>query len=67
MKTTTKKRNFTTSNKPKQDKFITKILENIDKVSAKDWENYTSLEDAYPSNLFSGKHYKGFNILAYIF
>lgn len=68
MKTTaTKNRKYTASNEPKQDKFIIKILENIDKVSAKDWEKYTSLEAAYPSNLFTGKHYKGFNILALFF
>lgn len=68
MKTTaTKNRKYTASNETKQDKFIIKILENIDKVSAKDWEKYTSLETAYPSNLFTGKHYKGFNILALFF
>lgn len=49
---------------PKQDKFITKILENLDKVNASDWEKYTDLQGAYPCNLFSGKYYKGFNIVA---
>lgn len=67
MRTVTAKNRNNTSNEPKQDKFISKILENIDKVSAKDWENYTSLKDAYPSNLFTGTHYKGFNILALFF
>lgn len=64
MKTATVKNKKNTSTEPKQDKFISKILENIDKVSTKDWENYTSLRDAHPSNLFTGSHYKGFNILA---
>ena len=67
MKTATAKNRKNTSMELKQDKFIAKILENIDKVSAKDWENYTSLKDAYPSNLFTGTHYKGFNILALFF
>lgn len=64
MKTATVKNKKNTSTESKQDNFISKILENIDKVSTKDWENYTSLRDGHPSNLFTGSHYKGFNILA---
>ena len=64
MKTATVKNKKNTSTEPKQDNFISKILENIDKVSTKDWENYTSLRAGHPSNLFTGSHYKGFNILA---
>ncbi|MRM84288.1 zincin-like metallopeptidase domain-containing protein [Riemerella anatipestifer] len=45
----------------KQDKFIEKILENISKVKISEWENY--VKEA-PTNLFTGKNYKGFNILA---
>ena len=42
----------------KQDKFIAKILENLDKVNNGDWENYTDIWDALPSNLFTVKNYK---------
>ena len=67
MKTATAKNRKNTSIEPKQDKFIAKILENIDKVNINQWENYTDLEQAYPSNLFTGHHYKGFNVLALFF
>lgn len=52
------------SNEPKQDKFIERILENLDKVKESDWEMYTNLEAVYPVNLFSNKAYKGFNVMA---
>ncbi|MCT2410051.1 zincin-like metallopeptidase domain-containing protein [Chryseobacterium antibioticum] len=48
----------------KQDKFISKILENLDKVNVNDWEQYTKLESAYPCNLFTEQNYKGFNMVA---
>ncbi|WP_419870995.1 zincin-like metallopeptidase domain-containing protein [Chryseobacterium sp. CT-SW4] len=48
----------------KEDKFIAKILENLDKVNSEDWENYTDIVSVLPSNLFTGKNYKGFNIVA---
>jgi|GEM_PF-6942443 len=54
MKTAYKKRPSNTT-EPKQDKFISKILENLDKVNASDWERYTNLEGSYPCNLFTGK------------
>lgn len=63
MKTAYKKRQAKTT-EPKQDKFISKILENLDKVNASDWERYTELEGSYPCNLFTGQNYKGFNIIA---
>ncbi|RMZ61273.1 DUF1738 domain-containing protein [Chryseobacterium nematophagum] len=47
----------------KEDKFITKILENLDRVESDDWEAYTNLKGAYPSNSFTGQQYQGFNIL----
>ena len=47
-----------------EDKFITKILENLDKINAGDWENYTDIGDVFPCNLFNRKNYKGFNIVA---
>lgn len=40
-------------NKNKQDKFISKILENIDKVNANEWERYANLDSIYSSNLFN--------------
>ncbi len=55
-----KKRNFTS--KPKEDKFVTKILENLDKVNAQDWEKYTNVKFTAPRNLFSQKAYQGFNL-----
>lgn len=63
MKTATKdtKRNFKTE--PKGDKFIDKILENLDQVNAKDWEMYANLDSVYPANLFTQKRYKGFNVM----
>lgn len=68
MKTTTKK-NIRTSrnqniNEPKKDKFIEKILENLDKVNANDWEAYTNLNGVFPTNLFTQKRYNGFNVMA---
>lgn len=64
MKTATYKTKSANKTEPKQDKFISKILENLDKVNAGDWENYTDIGDVFPSNLFTGKNYKGFNIVA---
>lgn len=67
MKTAAIKNRKNVANEPKQDKFIAKILENIDKVNVNEWEKYTNLEETYPSNLFTGHHYKGFNVLALFF
>lgn len=65
MKATAQKQNRTTTNiTAKKDKFIEKILENLDKVKASDWEMYTNLESIYPINLFSKKPYKGFNVMS---
>lgn len=47
-----------------QDKFIARILENLDKVKAQDWEVYTNYKFQTPRNLFSQNEYKGFNLLA---
>ncbi|MBP0611922.1 DUF1738 domain-containing protein [Chryseobacterium sp. cx-311] len=47
-----------------QDKFITRILENLDKVKAQDWEVYTNYKFQTPRNLFTQNEYKGFNLLA---
>lgn len=62
----TAKRNYKSSStsKPKEDKFITKIVENLDKVKASEWETYTNLKFQEPRNLFTQKAYKGFNLLA---
>lgn len=59
-----KKYNSTSQAEPKEDKFITKIFENLDKVKASDWEKYTNLNIANPQNLFTKKEYQGFNFLA---
>lgn len=68
MKTATKKNTRTSRNKnnnePKKDKFIEKILENLDKVNANDWEAYTNLNGVFPTNLFTQKRYNGFNVMA---
>ncbi|MCY1659301.1 zincin-like metallopeptidase domain-containing protein [Chryseobacterium sp. SL1] len=65
MATAVKKiRQFSKDNASKEDKFISKILENLDKVNASDWEMYANLDSVFPSNLFSKKRYKGFNIIA---
>ena len=60
-KKTTAKNNFSTE---KKDTFIERILENLDQVNAKDWEVYTNLSAIYPTNLFTGKKYNGFNVIA---
>lgn len=53
-----------TTNEPKADKFIEKILENLDKVKASEWEMYTNINLVCPSNLFTNKEYQGFNVMA---
>lgn len=63
MKTTYKKSNRTYKNEPKTDKFIDKIVENLDSVNAKDWEMYANLDSVFPCNLFTKKRYKGFNVV----
>ncbi|AZI21511.1 zincin-like metallopeptidase domain-containing protein [Chryseobacterium taklimakanense] len=62
----TAKTNYKTSSnsQPKEDKFITKILENLDKVKASEWETYTNFKFQEPRNLFTQKAYQGFNLLA---
>lgn len=64
MKTAVKTPRTYTANQPKEDKFITRILENLDQVSEKDWEKYTTLTEQMPTNLFTKKLYTGFNIMA---
>jgi antirestriction protein ArdC len=65
MKTVQAKRNFNKSaTAPKEDKFISRILENLDLVNEEDWEHYTALTEAMPTNLFTKKQYTGFNIMA---
>jgi len=39
-------------------------LQDLDKVNAGDWEMYSDLSAVYPSNLFTGTRYQGYNILA---
>jgi len=63
MKTTKKTTTRKYKTEPKGDKFIDKILENLDQVNAKDWEMYANLDSVYPSNLFTKKRYKGFNVM----
>ena len=64
-KTQTKKKyNSPSQAEPKEDKFITKIFENLDKVKSSDWEKYTNLKIANPQNLFTNKEYQGFNFLS---
>jgi len=64
MKTTTKTFKKRTSVEPKEDKFISKILENLDQVKSGDWEAYADLSNLYPTNLFTYKRYSGINVLA---
>ncbi|MBT2621256.1 zincin-like metallopeptidase domain-containing protein [Chryseobacterium sp. ISL-6] len=60
-----KKTNSKTSvSQPKEDKFISKILENLDKVNAQDWEQYANVQFHHPKNLFTKKEYQGFNTIA---
>lgn len=53
-----------TKKEKKSDLFIERIMENLEKVNAKDWEMYSDLSAVYPSNLFTGTRYQGYNILA---
>ena len=39
-------------------------MQDLDKVNAGDWEMYSDLSAVYPSNLFTGTRYQGYNILA---
>ena len=65
METTTKKNTAKKYNsETKKDSFIEKIIENLDLVSAKDWEFYSDLSAIYPTNLFSKKRYNGFNVIS---
>lgn len=62
--TITKKSTRKFSNQPKEDKFISKIIENLDKVKAGEWEHYTNVKFEIPRNLFTKKAYQGFNLLS---
>lgn len=65
MEASTKKSNSKTSvSQPKDDKFICKILENLDKVNSADWEQYANVQFQVPKNLFTKKEYQGFNTVA---
>jgi len=64
MKTATKTFKKRSSEGPKEDRFISKILENLDQVKSGDWEAYADLSSLYPTNLFSNKRYSGINVLA---
>lgn len=61
---TKKKYKSPSQTEPKEDKFITKIFENLDKVKGSDWEHYTNLKISNPQNLFTKKEYQGFNFLS---
>lgn len=62
--TATKTKKTNQQIQPKEDKFISKIIENLDKVKASDWENYTNVKFSTPKNLFSQNAYQGFNLLS---
>lgn len=66
MKTLNSKKQYSknSNSTEKKDTFIERILENLDQVNAKDWEVYTNLSAIYPTNLFTGKKYNGFNVMA---
>lgn len=65
MKTINKKSKSTELSKSSsEDKFISKILENLDKVNPQDWEHYSNVQFQMPKNLFSNKYYQGFNAVA---
>ena len=63
-KSTTKRNHKEANPNNGEDKFISKILENLDKVNSQDWENYTNYKFQTPKNLFSKNSYKGFNLFA---
>lgn len=47
----------------KKDKFIEKIIINLEKVNVKDWKSYT-LPETEPMNLFTKIPYNGYNVLS---
>lgn len=64
MKTAVKSFRKKNYSEPKEDKFISKILENLDQVKSGDWEAYADLSTIYPTNLFTQKKYSGINVVA---
>lgn len=50
-------------NNKKTDKFIINILDNLNNMDDSKWENYT-IPQAMPQNLFTKRHYTGFNVLS---
>jgi len=50
----------------KKDKLIFEIIEKLQEVDAKDWENYVNVKLEFPSNAVSKKKYRGVNIISLI-
>jgi antirestriction protein ArdC len=49
--------------KNQKDQFVTKIIENLDKVKVSDWEGYT-IPQMLPRNVFTDNNYQGVNVLS---
>lgn len=49
--------------KNQKDQFVSKILENLEKVNPEDWEGYI-LPEMMPSNIFTDNDYNGFNVMS---
>lgn len=50
----------------KKDKLIFEIIEKLEEVNAKDWENYVNVKLEFPLNAVSKKKYRGVNIISLI-
>jgi len=49
--------------KNQKDQFVSKIIENLDRVKVSDWEGYT-IPEMLPKNVFSNNNYQGINVLS---
>ena len=54
------------STEVKKDKLIFEIIEKLQEVDPKEWENYVNVKLEFPSNAVSKKKYKGINIISII-
>ena len=54
------------STEVKKDKLIFEIIEKLQEVDPKEWENYVNIKLEFPSNAVSKKKYRGINIISII-
>ncbi len=54
------------STEVKKDKLIFEIIEKLQEVDPKEWENYVNVKLEFPSNAVSKKKYRGINIISII-